>query len=91
MAYWDDEFQRVRSPLLRYRLAVVSVGIAIAALLAIQQYQFRDVALPVLVLVIGLVTWYAGTEPAVVAVLFGAAAFNYMFVEPVVVTSTAPR
>ena len=50
MAYWDNEFQRVRSPLLRYGFAVASVGIAIAAALAIQQSQFRDVALPVLVL-----------------------------------------
>ncbi|MGY8682807.1 ATP-binding protein [Bradyrhizobium sp. UFLA05-153] len=83
MAYWDNEFQRVRSPPLRYGFAVVCVGIAIAAALAIQQYQFRDVALPVLVLVIGIVTWYAGTGPAVVAVLLGTAAFNYMFVEPV--------
>ncbi|WP_084801693.1 ATP-binding protein [Bradyrhizobium sp. Ec3.3] len=82
MAYWDNEFQRVRSPPLRYGFAVVCVGIAIAAALAIQQYQFRDVALPVLVLVIGIVTWYAGTGPAVVAVLLGTAAFNYMFVEP---------
>ena len=82
MAYWDNEFQRVRAPLLRYGFAVVSIGIAIAAALAIQQYQFRDVALPVLVLVIGLVTWYAGTGPAVVAVLLGTAAFNYLFVEP---------
>jgi light-regulated signal transduction histidine kinase (bacteriophytochrome) len=82
VAYWDNEFQRVRSPLLRYGFAVVSLGIAIAAALAVQQYQFRDVALPVLVLVIGLVTWYAGTGPAVVAVLLGTTAFNYMFVEP---------
>ena len=82
MAYWDNEFQRVQSPLLRYGFAVVSVGIAMAAALAIQQYQFRDVALPVLVLVIGIVTWYAGTGPAVVAVLLSTVAFNYLFVEP---------
>src|SRR5215475_10369434 len=82
MAYWDSEFQRVRSPILRYGFAVVSVATATAAALALQEYQFRDVELPVLVLVIGLVTWYAGTGPAVVAVLLGTAAFNYLFVEP---------
>src|SRR5215472_10995847 len=82
MAYWDSELQRVRSPILRYGFAVVSVVVATAIALAIQQYQFRDVALPLLVLVIGLVTWYAGTGPAVVAVLLGTAAFNYLFVEP---------
>jgi light-regulated signal transduction histidine kinase (bacteriophytochrome) len=58
------------------------VGIAIAASLAIQQYQFRNIALPILVLVIGLVTWYAGTGPAVLGVLLSAAAFDYLFVEP---------
>ncbi|WP_051382568.1 PAS domain-containing sensor histidine kinase [Bradyrhizobium sp. Tv2a-2] len=82
MAYWDSEFQRVRSPLLRYGLAVVSVAISTAAALLIQEYQFRDVELPVIVLVIGLVTWYAGTGPAVVAVLLSSLTFNYFFAEP---------
>jgi signal transduction histidine kinase len=83
MAYWDSEFQRVRPPILRYGFAVVSVVIATAVALAVQQYQFREVELPLLVLVIGLVTWYAGTGPAVVAVLLSTAAFNYLFVEPI--------
>jgi signal transduction histidine kinase len=82
MAYWDSEFQRVRSPILGYGFAVVSVVIATAVALAIQEYQFRDVELPVLVLVLGLVTWYAGTGPAVVAVLLPTTIFNYLFVEP---------
>ena len=83
VAYWDSEFQRVRSPILRYGLAVVSVTISTAAALAIQEFQFRDIELPVLVLVIGLVTWYAGTGPAVVAVLLSSLMFNYFFVEPI--------
>src|SRR5215813_12747221 len=82
MAYWDSEFQRVRSPILRYGLAVVSVVVSTAVALVIQEYQFRDVELPLLVLVIGLVTWYAGTGPAVVAVLLSTTLFNYFFVEP---------
>jgi signal transduction histidine kinase len=83
MAYWDSEFQRVQSPILRYGFAVVSVVIATAVALAIQEYHFRDVELPLLVLVIGLVTWYAGPGPAVVAVLLSTAVFNYLFVEPI--------
>ena len=82
MAYWDSELQRVRSPILRYGFAVVSVVVATAIALAIQEYQFRDVELPLLVVVIGLVTWYAGTGPAVVAVLLATAVFSYLFVEP---------
>ena len=83
MAYWDSELQGVRSPILRYGFAVVSVVVATAIALAIQEYQFRDVELPLLVLVIGLVTWYAGTGPAVVAVLLATAVFNYLFLEPI--------
>ena len=56
MAYWDSEFQRVRSPVLRYGIAVASVVVATAVAFVIQEYQFRDVGLPVLVLVIGVVT-----------------------------------
>jgi K+-sensing histidine kinase KdpD len=83
MAYWDSEFQRVRSPILRYGFAVVSVVIATAVALAIQESQFRDVELPLLILVIGLVTWYAGNGPAVLAVLLSTAVFDYLFVEPI--------
>ena len=72
----------VRSPILRYGFAVVSVVAATAIALAIQEYQFRDVELPLLVLVIGLVNWYAGTGPTVVAVLLATAVFSYLFVEP---------
>jgi uncharacterized protein (DUF2062 family) len=65
VTYWRDEFQRVESPILRYGLAIVSVATAVAIGLALQAYQFRDVESPVLALAIGLVTWYAGTGPAV--------------------------
>src|SRR5215470_6659299 len=83
MAYWDSEFQRVQSPILRYGFAVACVTIATAAALAIQEYQFRDIELPLLVLVIGLVTWYAGNGPALVSVLLSTAVFSYLFVEPI--------
>ena len=82
MAYWSDQFQRVQSPILRYGFAIASVAVAVAIGLALRPYQFRDVELPVLALVIGLVTWYAGIGPAVLAVLLSTMAFDYLFVEP---------
>jgi K+-sensing histidine kinase KdpD len=91
MAYWDSEFQKVRSPILRYGFAVVSVAVAIAIALAIRELQFRDVELPLLVLVIGVVTWHAGTGPAVVAVVLSTAMFNYLFVEPLYTFYVSPR
>src|SRR5215468_10876497 len=83
MAYRDSEFQRIRLLILRYGFAVVSVVIATAVALVFQEYQFRDVELPLLVLVIGLVTWYAGTGPAVIGVLLSTATFAYLFAEPI--------
>ena len=83
MAYWSDEFQRIQSPILRYGFAAVSVAITTAVPLALQKYQFRDVELPLLVLVVGLTTWYAGSGPSVLAVLLSTAVFSYLFVEPI--------
>jgi len=82
VAYWSHQFQPVESPILRYGFAIASVAVAVAIGLALRPYQFRDVELPVLALVIGLVTWYAGIGPAVLAVLLSTTAFDYLFVEP---------
>jgi signal transduction histidine kinase len=91
MAYWDSEFQRVRSPILRYVFAIACVVVGIGSALAIREMQFRDVELPLLILVIGIVTWYAGTGPAVVAVVLSTAMFNYLFVEPLYTFYVSPR
>ncbi|UGX91117.1 ATP-binding protein [Bradyrhizobium barranii subsp. barranii] len=58
------------------------MAVAIAVGIALQAYQFRDVELPVLALVVGFITWYAGNGPAVLAVLLSTVAFDYLFVEP---------
>jgi signal transduction histidine kinase len=82
VVYWNDEFHQVHSPILRYGLAVVLVAISVGIALVLQAHQFRNTELPVLLLVIGVVTWYAGNGPAVLAVLLSSIAFNYLFVEP---------
>jgi K+-sensing histidine kinase KdpD len=83
MPYWNDEFHQIQSPVLRYGLAVVSVAFAVAIGFALEAYQFRDVGLPLLALVIGVVTWYLGTGPALLSVLLSTATFAYLFVEPI--------
>jgi signal transduction histidine kinase len=83
LAYWNQEFQRIHSPLPRYGFSVVSVAIALGVALALQDYQFRDVGLPIFTLAIALTTWYAGTGPSVLAVLLSTAAFAYFFAEPI--------
>jgi signal transduction histidine kinase len=82
LAYWNQEFQRIHPPILRYGFSVVSVGMALGVAFALQHYQFRDVELPVLTLAIAFTTWYAGTGPSVLAVLLSSAFFDYFFIEP---------
>src|SRR6202030_3105803 len=82
LAYWNQEFQRIHSPILRYGFSVVSVAIALGVALALQHYQFRDVELPVLTLAIAVTTWYAGAGPSALAVLLSSACFDYFFTEP---------
>jgi K+-sensing histidine kinase KdpD len=82
LAYWNQEFQRIHSPILRYGFSVASVAIAFGVAFPLQYYQFRDVELPVFTLAIAFTTWYAGAGPSVLAVLLSAACFDYFFTEP---------
>jgi signal transduction histidine kinase len=91
LAYWNQEFQRIHSPILRYGFSVVSVAIALGVTLALQYYEFREVELPVLTVAIALTTWYAGTGPSVVAVLLSTACFAYFFAEPIYSFEISPR
>jgi signal transduction histidine kinase len=91
LAYWNQEFQRIHSPILRYGFSVVSVAIALGVALALRYYQFREVELPVLALAIALTTWYAGVGPSVVAILSCTACFAYFFAEPIYSFEISPR
>jgi signal transduction histidine kinase len=82
LAHWNQEFQRIHSPILRYGFSVVSVAVALGVALALQRYGFREVELPVLTLAIGLTTWYAGAGASVLAVLLSSISFDYFFTEP---------
>jgi signal transduction histidine kinase len=81
LAYWNQEFQRIHSPILRYGFSVVSVAIALGVTFALQYYQFR-VSLPFFTVAVALTTWYAGVGPSVLAVLLSTVCFDYFFVEP---------
>src|ERR1700676_2768528 len=82
LAYWNQESQRIHSPILRYGFAVVSVAIGLGVAFALQHYQLRDVELPVFTLAVALTTWYAGAGPSVLAVLLSSVCFDYFFTEP---------
>jgi signal transduction histidine kinase len=82
LARWNLESQRIRSPILRYGLSVVSIAIGLGLALTLQYYKFHDVELPVLTMAIAVATWYAGIGPSVLAIVLAVACFNYFFAEP---------
>jgi light-regulated signal transduction histidine kinase (bacteriophytochrome) len=83
LARWNVELHGARSPILRYGFSVVCVAVAFGLALAARYYQFRDVAAPLLTLTIGIITWYAGNGPSVLAILLSMGLFGYFFAEPI--------
>ena len=90
-ARWDLEVQRIRSPILRYSLSVVSVAIGLGLALTLQYFQFRDVEVPVLAMSIAFTTWYAGAGPSALAIVLSTVCFDYFFTEPLYSLSVSSR
>jgi hypothetical protein len=66
---------------LRYGLAAGFVAIALGTALLLQRYNFRNVADPLFLLAIAIAVWYAGTGPAILAVVLFGLADTYFFLE----------
>jgi PAS domain S-box-containing protein len=75
-------FSKIPLVLQRYGLAVLSVGIALAISLFLASYKIESVEFPIFLIAVALTVWYAGTWPAIVALVLAALAFNYYFTEP---------
>jgi PAS domain S-box-containing protein len=70
------------SLVLRYGLAATSFAIALGLALLAERYGFRDVEVPLFLFAIAVTVWYAGTGPAILAVVLSSLAFDYFFTEP---------
>jgi len=73
---------KIPSVVLRHGLAALSVGIALGISLFLAKYKIEGVEFPLFLVAIALTVWYAGTWPAVLALLLSAFVFNYYFTEP---------
>jgi PAS domain S-box-containing protein len=82
MAQPKLQSQFVRSPVLRYGLAVLSVATALGVSFLLERYHFRDAEFPLFLFAIALTAWYAGVGPAILAVVSSSLVFNYFFTEP---------
>jgi len=66
----------------RYGLAVISVGVALAAALLLQHFHFRDTSVPLLLFAVAVTAWYGGPGPAVLAAILSLMSVAYFFVPP---------
>ncbi|WP_051979435.1 sensor histidine kinase [Edaphobacter aggregans] len=81
--------QLIQSRVLRYGLAVFSVSVALGVALLLERFHFRDVADPLFLIAITVTVWYAGTGPAILAVVLGSMTDAYYFIEPIYSIYTA--
>jgi PAS domain S-box-containing protein len=83
MARPNFQLRITRSPILRYGFAVASFTVALGLALLAQRYGFRNVADPLFLMAIAIAVWYAGTGPAILAVVLSSLADAYFFIEPI--------
>src|SRR5262245_57904429 len=66
----------------RYGLAVLSVVTALAVALLLEQFRFRDAAIPLFLFAAAASSWYGGPGPALLAVGLSSLSFDFFFVPP---------
>jgi len=76
------QLQFAHSPVLPYGLGGTSFAIALGLALLAERYGFRNVEVPLFLFAITLTVWYAGSGPAILAVVLSSSAFDYFFTEP---------
>jgi PAS domain S-box-containing protein len=86
-ARWNLKFPNFQSPVTRYGFAIACVAVALGLALGSYYLEFREVGLVglarvLLVVAVVLAAWYAGTRPAVVAVVLATASYDFFFTEP---------
>lgn len=72
-----------QSASVRYGLAISSVAIALAIGFLLGRSGFRGVEFPLFLMAIAITTWFAGTGPAIVALVLSALTFDYFFTLPI--------
>jgi len=82
MVQWKPPLSEPLAAIPRYGLAVLSVALALGAALLIDRLGFRGIEVPVFLFAIAGTVWFAGSGPAVVALVLSSLLFNYYFTEP---------
>lgn len=75
--------QKARPVILRYGFAVLCVFVAVGGALLLERFHFHNVADSLFLFAIAIAVWYAGTGPAILAVLLSGLADTYFFIPPI--------
>jgi signal transduction histidine kinase len=71
------------APFQRYALAVLSVSLALTGAIVFEQWNFRDVGVPLILFALAVSAWYGGVGPAILAWVLSFFCFDYFFVQPI--------
>jgi K+-sensing histidine kinase KdpD len=82
MVQWKPRLSKPLSAIQRYGLAILSVFVALCVALLLDQFQFRNVEVPLFLFAVAISAWYGGTGGAVLALLLSFISFDYFFTEP---------
>jgi signal transduction histidine kinase len=81
---------RLLSSIQPYGLGVLAVSLALGAALFLQQFHFRDAAVPLFLFAVAIAAWYGGPGAGVLGLLLSCLLFAYFFVEPIYSIEIAP-
>ena len=73
-----------------YGLAVLAVAVAVGLALLFQQFQFRDVEVPLFLFGLAIAAWFGGLRAAVLAWVLSCLSFDYFFVPPLYSLAVEP-
>jgi signal transduction histidine kinase len=76
------QIRKIQPMIRRYGLALLSVAVALESGLFLASHTFQRIELPLFLFAIALTAWYAGTGPAILAVILSSVAFDYYFTAP---------
>jgi len=68
--------------LLRYGLAVLSIGVAVGMLLLFERFGWRSPSGMLLLTVVGMNTWYGERGPGLFSIILGSLCMDYFLLEP---------
>src|SRR5580700_10554736 len=82
MARSNLQLQKAHSPILRYGLALLSVGEALGGALFLDNFHFPNVEVPLFLFAVAVSAWYGGAGPSGLALIVSFLTFDYFFVPP---------